>query len=215
MLTVVLAVLGGGLAGLLAPSVVEQIPAGQLPRLRDATPSGRRSEWLLIAAVAATCGVLAGSVGPTAELPAFFYLGWVGVVLAAIDLRHHRLPDLLVLPSYPIAVALLSVAATADGDGGPLARSLACAAALAGFYYVIAFAAPGGLGFGDVKLAGVLGLYLGWVGWSAVVLAIVLAFTSAAAMALILIALRRAGRRSRIPFGPFMIVGALASVVAM
>lgn len=81
------------------------------------------------------------------------------------------------------------------------------------FYCAIAFVASGGPGLGDVKLAGLLGLFLGWIGWATVVLGAVLPFFAAAALAAILIAAGRAGRTSRAPFEPFTMVGALDAAV--
>ena len=87
-------------------------------------------------------------------------------------------------------------------------------AALFGFYFVLALVYPAGMGFGDVKLAGVLGLYLGWLGWGELVVAgASWASCSAASSAGLLMAVRRAGRKSQIPFGPFMLAGALVAIL--
>lgn len=101
--------------------------------------------------------------------------------------------------------------AAVDGSAGPLVRALSGGLALAMFYHAIAFVASGDLCLGDVKLAGLLGLFLGWIGRATVVLRAVLPFFAAAAFAASLIAAGRAGRTSRVPFGPFTIVGALAA----
>ena len=107
--------------------------------------------------------------GFDAALPAFLYLAAVGVALWMIDLDVKRLPNAIVLPSYGVAGALLTVAAVASGEWGDLLRSLLGMAALFGLYFLLALVYPAGMGFGDVKLAGVLGLYLGWLGWAEVV----------------------------------------------
>jgi leader peptidase (prepilin peptidase)/N-methyltransferase len=72
---------------------------------------------------------------------------------------------------------------------------------------------PGGMGFGDVKLAPTLGLALGWYGWSAVVAGTLVGFGLGAGVGLVLLAMRRVDRRTPIPFGPFMLLGALAGVL--
>lgn len=212
MLTVVFAVLAGTVLGLAAPATIERIPAGRFPTPRELVRPNGAVDWAIVIVIAGTWGVLAGAVGSEPELAAYLYLGWVGVVLAVIDICCRRLPDLLVFPSYPIALVLLGTAAAFDGMAEPLIRALAGGLALAALYYGIAFVSAGGLGLGDVKLGGLLGLYLGWVGWTALALATLLAFVVAAAAAAGLIGTRRAGRSSRIPFGPFLLAGALISL---
>lgn len=153
--------------------------------------------------------------GASAVLPAFCYLAAVAVALAFIDTRHKRLPDLLTLPSYPVAFVLLGVATpfTPNGAGHLLhaMTGLACASA---FYLVLALIYPAGIGWGDVKLSGLLGLYLGWVGLTELVIGLAAGFVLAAVVGIGLIAARKATRKSQIPFGPFMLTGALAVIVA-
>lgn len=162
--------------------------------------------------VEATTGVLFVLVtwwqGPTAALPAFLYLAAIAVALTLIDIDHHRLPDAIVLPSYGIAGGLLAVAAAADGAWPALGRGAAGAAILFAFYFLLVIVYPAGMGFGDVKLAGVLGLYLGWVGWGALAVGAFAAFVLGGLYSIGLLMLRRAGRRSGIPFGPWMLGGA-------
>ena len=153
-------------------------------------------------------------IGLAPELPAFLYLGGIGVALAAIDLDVKRLPNLIVLPSYGIAAALLGAAAIAHADATNLIRAVFGMAALFGAYFLLAVIVPGGMGFGDVKLAGVLGLYLGWLGWTELVVGAFAAFLLGGLAGLILMALGRAGRKSHLPFGPFMLFGALLAILA-
>lgn len=144
-------------------------------------------------------------------LPALAYLAAIAVALALIDLDVHRLPDAIVLPSYPVALALLALASWAPGDGsdwGALVRALIAGAALFAFYFLAMAVYPAGMGFGDVKLAGVLGLYLGWVGWGAVLIGWFSAFLLGGLFALGLVVAGRAGRGSGIPLGPWMLLGA-------
>ena len=158
-------------------------------------------------------GVMAWRFGPVWELPAFLYLAAVGVALAAIDLDVRRLPDVIVLPSYGVAAALLGVPALVDGEYMALVRMVAGGAALYAFYYVLMVVRPGGMGFGDVKLAGVLGMYLAWLSWGSLVVGGFAAFLIGGVAGLVLIGTGRAGRRSAIPFGPYMLVGALVGVL--
>lgn len=198
----------GAAAGTLVPGVVARVPAGGpvLARPRSV------ALWQVLAC-ALLCGLLAALVGPTPELPAYLYLAWVGLALAVIDVDCHRLPDALTLPSYPIALALLGAAAAVDGDAGALGRALAGMVVLGGFYRLLA-ALPAGLGGGDVKLGGVLGLYLGWAGWPALSVATFAAFVTSSAVAAVLIASRRATRKTALPFGPYMLLGALIGLWA-
>ena len=131
------------------------------------------------------------------ELPAYLYLAWVGVALALIDVRCHRLPDALTLPAYPIALALLGAAAVLGSDERALVRALVGMVVLFSFYRLLAAvpAGGGGMGGGDVKLGGLLGLYLGWAGWPHLVLGTFAAFVLASVAALALVAARRATLR--------------------
>lgn len=148
------------------------------------------------------------AVGALIGLIAFLYLAVVSVALARVDLATRRLPDRIVMPGYVVGGALLSASAVLGGDPAAIVRSAVAGAALFAGYATIAFAAPRGMGFGDVKLAGLLGLYLGWLGAAQTVVGAVAGFVSGGLWALALIAGRRAARRDEIPFGPWMLLGA-------
>jgi leader peptidase (prepilin peptidase)/N-methyltransferase len=150
-------------------------------------------------------------------LPAFLYLAAITIALALIDLDVRRLPDAIVLPSYVVALVLLGLASAnpgGDADWGALLRAVLAAAALFAVYFLLLVVYPGGMGFGDVKLAGVLGLYLGWVGWSAVVVGWFAAFLLGGVFSVGLLVTGRAGRKSSVPFGPWMLAGAWVGLVA-
>jgi len=168
---------------------------------------------LVEAGTAVTFALLAVRVGVEPELPAFLYLGAIGVALALIDLDVKRLPNSIVLPSYVVALVLLAGAALAQGDMSPFLRAILGLVALFGFYFLLAFVYPAGMGFGDVKLAGVLGIYLGWLGWPEVVAGGFLGFLFGGVVGGVLMAVRRAGRKSQIPFGPFMLAGAFVAIL--
>jgi leader peptidase (prepilin peptidase)/N-methyltransferase len=145
---------------------------------------------------------------------AFIYLAAIGVALTLIDLDHHRLPDVLTLPSYPIGVALLGLAALLHDGHTPFVRGLLGMVVLFALYAVLWLVYPGGMGLGDVKLAGVLGLYLGWVSWGSLAVGAFAAFVLGGLVGIGLILFAGGGRKTRVPFGPFMMLGALVGIFA-
>jgi leader peptidase (prepilin peptidase) / N-methyltransferase len=202
-------VLGPFLAGLTL-----SVPAGD-PVLgkrwwRGGQASPRRV-GIVTGLAAVALGAVAGAVGAEPQLPAYLWLAAVGVALAVIDLETLRLPDRLTLPSYPVGLVLLAIPADWPASGrAVLAAAITGAAAL-----VLALLAPrGGLGLGDVKLLGVLGLFLGWLGWGVLVVGVALGFALGAVAAVGMLASRRAGLRDHLAFGPWLIAGALVAVVA-
>ncbi|MFE4228246.1 prepilin peptidase [Arthrobacter sp. NPDC056886] len=172
-----------------------------------------------------------GAANPLAfwlALAACAYFFVMAVRLTVIDVRHHLLPDRIVFPSYAIAGVLLlgaaasqllpggqDVAGTADAGvfGVPGLRVLAGGAALWLFYFLLHAVYPPGMGFGDVKLAGVLGMYLGFLGWGHVMAGTFAAFVLGGLWSLGLLAARRGNLQSAIPFGPFMLAGTAAAML--
>ena len=146
------------------------------------------------------------------ELPAFLFLAAAGVLLAVVDLQHRRLPNRVVVPSIGIGAVLLLLAAVPEGDWEALLRAVLGAVVLFVVFLVLALISPRGLGMGDVKLAGLIGLYLGWIGWGAVVGGAAAGFVLQALLALALLAGRRIGLRGELPFGPAMLLGAAVAI---
>lgn len=138
----------------------------------------------------------------------------VGVRLSVIDGRTHRLPDRIVLPSYAAAL-LLGAAAGAAGEWYRIGTMLGGAAALLAGFAVLHLVNRQGLGLGDVKLAGVLGLYLGFVGWPSVWWGPFLAVLLGGGWSIALLLLRRATPASHIAFGPFLIAGTLLALAVL
>lgn len=152
------------------------------------------------------------ALGELAALPAFLYFAALGVALSVIDLDVRRLPDRLVLPSYPVLAVLLAGAAWWRDDWPALLRAVLGAAALFAFYFAVAFIHPAGMGFGDVKLAGLVGGVLAWLSWPTLAIGAFAGFLLGAIVGVALIAAGRAGRKTAVPFGPFMVAGALLAV---
>lgn len=151
--------------------------------------------------------------GLSLQLPAYLYLAAIGVTLAMIDFDVRRLPDSIVLPSYVVSVLLLMPAGAVDADWWPAGRALAGMVALWAVYFALALAYPNGLNLSDVKLAGLLGLYLGWLSWGAVLVGAFGGFlVSGVGGAALLATGRTPSRGAAVPLGPCMLAAAGASI---
>ncbi|MDY7085636.1 MAG: prepilin peptidase [Actinomycetota bacterium] len=156
---------------------------------------------------------VAARFGLSWELPAYLYLAAISVALAAIDLDVMRLPDKIVLPSYAVALALMAPAVIAEHTWSAAGRALLAAAVLYVGYSLLS-AMPRGMGGGDLKLSPLIGFYLGWLGWSSVLIGAFSAFLFGGIVGAALMLTRRATRKTRIPFGPYMLAGAFLAVFA-
>ncbi|WP_198411545.1 A24 family peptidase [Cryobacterium sp. TMT2-14] len=164
---------------------------------------------LLVVLTGSTAAFETTALSATAlTLLAFLYLAAVSVALAMIDIDTHTLPNRIVVPAYSVGAVLLTAAALLAGKPERLLPALIGGVALFGLYLFMALFYPGGMGLGDVKLAGVLGMFLGWVGWAPLVVGAFGAFFLGGLFSLVLILTRRANRKSGIPFGPWMLAGA-------
>jgi leader peptidase (prepilin peptidase)/N-methyltransferase len=159
--------------------------------------------------------LLAGAVLLTGLRPATAAYAWAAgaaVVLGAVDLATHRLPDRVTYPAYVVcAGALLADAAVHRTWPALLTAALAAAAAF-GVAALAASVAPSGLGFGDVKLLGLLGLLLGWAGWGVLLTGVFLGLVAGALVSAVLLVTRRAGWRTAIPFGPPLLLGGVLAL---
>ncbi|MEV7971874.1 prepilin peptidase [Cellulomonas sp. NPDC089187] len=205
---------------------------GHRVRARDNVPV---LSWLLLRGRCRDCSAPIGARYPAVEagtavafalvgwwlgwswaLPAFWYLVAVSVALTLIDLDVRRLPDVIVLPSWVVGVLLLTVASWDSGqssDWGALGRALIAAVVMGASYLLILLVYPAGMGLGDVKLAVLLGLYLGWIGWSALVVGWFAGFLLGGIVGVVLLLTRRAGRSTQLPFGPWMLAGCWIGLV--
>jgi leader peptidase (prepilin peptidase)/N-methyltransferase len=163
--------------------------------------------------IAAADGALE-TIAAVAVLLAYLYLAAISIALAAIDLDVHRLPDAIVLPSYVVGGALLVAAALLGGDAAVLVPAFVGAVASLLFYGLLWFVKPGGMGFGDVKVAGLLGMYLGFLGWAQLAVGVAAAFVLGGVFGIALMIAGRAGRKTAVPFGPWMFAGAWVGIVA-
>ncbi|WP_327731321.1 A24 family peptidase [Streptomyces sp. NBC_00487] len=186
---------------------------GWLGRTSCATGHAYGPSTLSIASVTAVvCALLAAATGTRPEVVVWLLLAPAAVLLATVDFAAHRLPDALTLPLAAAALALLGVAAVLPDAGGSWTSALFGSLILGACYFVL-FLISKGFGFGDVKLALVLGAVLGWYGWAIVLVGTFAGYLLGALYGIGLMLAGRADRTSRIPFGPFLLAGTLAGVL--
>lgn len=182
----------------------------QLPAARIAyAPS-----VLVPVVTALVCGALAAATGPRPELVVWLLLAPFAVLLALVDRNVHRLPDQLTLPLAVAAPVLLLFADLRPGADGAWSTAVLGGFVLGFCYLVLFLINPSGMGFGDVKLALPLGVALGWYGWQVLFFGAFAGFLLGSLYGAGLMLLRKAGRKSAIPFGPFMIGGTLLGLLA-
>ncbi|MGH2732494.1 MAG: prepilin peptidase [Actinomycetota bacterium] len=204
----------GLMVGAFANLVVERIPHGLA--LRGSRERGRPPFSPRLAPVQLGVGLvwagLIPRIGWRSDLVAFLVFGAVLVILSAIDLKHHRLPNRILGPASILAVILLGMAALIGGDLRPFATGGIGALAYGVPILTLALIAPGDMGAGDVKFGAYLGLHLGWLGLSQVLAGMLIGFVAGGLAAAVLLATRRKSGKDSIPFGPFMALGALVVV---
>lgn len=181
------------------PPDVARLPAGSLLGLPAVVAIG----WVLTAM----------SVGDDAAAPAVLLFVVLAAALAWIDLDVHRLPDRLVLGGGLPVAALLIVAAGADGRWHRLGVAAAAAVLLGAVF--LGLAVFGSMGLGDVKLAGLVGLVLGWFGWGTVLTGVAAAFGGATVAGVVLLVAGRGRWSTHIAFGPALALGAVVAVVVV
>lgn len=182
--------------------------------LAEATPQPRR---VLVLGLLGAAGVVVwcltpGHLTPWA-LPAALLLAVAGALLTVVDVREHRLPDVVTLPLYPATLALLGAASLGSRDLDAFLRALTGGLVVGLLLAGVVLLLPAALGLGDAKLAGTLATFLAWVGWPALLAGLYAAFVLGGLVALALLVTRRATRRTALPFGPFLLAGAAAGTV--
>lgn len=166
-------------------------------------------ELLTAAVFAAT----AARLGADAALPAFLVVMAGLVAISAVDLERFIVPNRILYPTLFVAAPLLVAAAAVDGDWSGLRSAAVGGAAGWGLLLVVHLVSPGGMGFGDVRLAGLIGMMLGWLSVGHLFVGLFLAFLSAAVVGVTLIVTGVKGRKDKVPFGPFLAAGALLAVL--
>ncbi|MFM9877196.1 MAG: prepilin peptidase [Rhodoglobus sp.] len=169
--------------------------------------------WRFVGDVAASTAALS-LASVVLALVGYLYFAAISIALALIDLDTQRLPNVLVLPAYPVAVVTLGASAVLSGDVAALVPSVVGGAALLLIYLGLASAWRGGMGMGDVKLAGVVGIFLGFLRWDVLAVGALAAFILGGVFGVVLLVSRRGGGKTAIPFGPWMLGGAWVGILA-
>lgn len=204
LLVIVVALAAGGVVGWYVPEIARGTTGLEI------SPDRR--------AYAVSIAVLGAVVGWSLWehlllVPAWLAIAYIGGVLAVIDVAYRRLPDRLVVPLIGAVALLLLVPAGVDGSWGFYLRGLFGLLVMSAAYFLLAVINPDGMGLGDVKLAAALGLALGFSGWTYVLVGFMCAFVLGALVSIALMVSGRATRKTKIPFGPFMVMGAILTLV--
>lgn len=205
-----LGVPGGMFANLLFDRVPDKQELRPLPGLRTLA-TGRRQ----VVVIVATAGLYAGTVlrfGADWAVPAYLVFFTSLVAISAVDFDRQIIPNRIVYPTIFLSVPLLAVAALAEGDWGSFGRALVGASLAWTALLLIHLISPAGMGFGDVRLAFVLGLFLGWISLGHVLSGMFLGVLLLSALGIVLWVLRVRSLQDHMAFGPFLAAGAALAV---
>jgi leader peptidase (prepilin peptidase)/N-methyltransferase len=210
-------VLCGLAAYLLGPWLLRRIPEPILEEGETkplyAELAGPRAAYWCGAAAAIAGGLLGWALGNSPALVAWLILAVVGAVLGYIDTRTRYLPSVIIWPSYLVVGLALVVGSAVSGEWGSLRRAAIAGVIGFGVFYLLWYVFPRGVGFGDVRLSGLLSMALGWLGWGELVTGLYGGFFLGAVIGIVLTLVKVFKRRQLFPFGPFMLVGALIGVL--
>jgi len=138
-----------------------------------------------------------------------------GIPLSVFDIRHHRLPNVLTGALFLSSLGAAITSSILHHEKHHLVLSFCGAIAMTAFYLLLTLLSGGGLGMGDVKLAAPLGLISGFFGLQAIWITNFIAIFVGAIFAIGLLIFARAGVKSVIPFGPFMLFGQLLCLILL
>jgi leader peptidase (prepilin peptidase) / N-methyltransferase len=200
---------GGALA--LVP-VLRVAVRRRCPHCGERTAHALRPAVMGVAA-ALVLGAFAVRFGADVALAPYAVLGLALVAISAVDLERYIIPNRMVYPTLALVAPLLVLSSAVDHHWGSLARAAIAGAAAFVAFFVVHLIAPKGMGFGDVRLAGVLGLATGWLGLGHAFVGFFAGFVLGAVLGLLVVAVKGGGRKTRIPFGPFLAAGAVVAVV--
>ena len=218
---VAVAALGGLTVPALLRALPQPAPAPDLPTHERPVPTYASLAarpglgWRCAGTSGLVAAVLVLALGADPALVGLVPLAPVGVALGLLDARTRLLPRVVVLPATGVLLVLAVVGAVVLDAGADLRRALLGLLLARSAFWVLWRVRSAGLGFGDVRLAALLGLALGWLGWPSLVLGLYAGFLLLGVPGALLALVRRdaALLRSAHPFGPFLLVGALLGVV--
>jgi leader peptidase (prepilin peptidase)/N-methyltransferase len=200
----------GMMGGLVAVVVARLIP---LRMGVDDRPRGNLWWGTAVAAGALFGWLVAPVAGQWALLPAFVVFGTATLALALIDLDHQLIPNRVLFPALGLGAGFLVAGAIIAGSAGQLERGVLGAIGYFLFLLVVALIARGGFGMGDVKLALFLGLFLGYLGWDALVVGFVTAILLGGVASILVMVLTSKGKGSKFAYGPYLVAGAWLGVL--
>jgi leader peptidase (prepilin peptidase)/N-methyltransferase len=163
-------------------------------------------------ATGATFAAAAALLGPVWVLPAFWWFAGVTIALVLTDLDFKRIPNRILYPGTIVATALLGGGSALDGDLAGWGRALLGGVLYFTLLLIIAILARGGFGFGDVKLALLLGEFSAYRSWDSLLVGVFAAFVIGGLLSIGLLAVRAVGRKDAIPFGPAMVLGCYVGI---
>jgi leader peptidase (prepilin peptidase) / N-methyltransferase len=213
------AIVGAVLTALICaagPLVVARLPE-PVAAPPDKAPYRQLASRSHLAAELASVGALVGAalgwrLGFQPVLAAWVYLAGAGVVLGYVDAGTRMLPTRIIAPSYAVVAVLVCGAAAVDARPHRLAGAALGWLVMGGFYLLLWLVHPSGLGYGDVRLSGLLGLPLGYLGWASLLCGLYAGFVLGALGGLVM-SLRRRRGGGPFAFGPFMLLGCLVGAI--
>jgi len=185
------------------------------PPVRHLLPSGRSTARTTAAAV--VTGVLwaaaTHAVHPFLVLTPFLAFLAMAVAVSFTDLSHRLVPRQLLYGGLAVIVPLFVVVSAVEHTWSDLLRAVICGAVAFALFFAIWFLVPRGMGFGDVRLAGVIGLTVGYLGIGHAYLAFLVGFVVGLLFGVVLMVGSSAGRKTRIPFAPALCIGAVVAIL--
>jgi leader peptidase (prepilin peptidase)/N-methyltransferase len=219
--TDILLVVGCGVVGLVVgaflPVVIDRVPQ-KVPVLAGPFPEPVRSlrtptGWILTLTTGGLFAATAAKFDATWVLPSYLVLAAALVALSVIDLRTFLLPNRIVYPLAVVSLVLLGLGALAEGEIGAYGRGVVAGLIAFVVFALLHIVSTRSMGFGDVKLSFVLGLFLGYLGWGELVLGLFLGFLYGALVGVGLIVTKLRTRRDHVPFGPFLAAGTMTAIL--
>ena len=217
LVAVITAAIAAAILASLGPAWLARIPEPEDAELGKRTyvelaSTRRLALWFAVVA-AVVAGTVALAIENNAILPLWVFLAAVGVMLGFVDWHTRRLPTSIVAPTYGAVFLLLAIAGLVSGDWSRAGQALLAGLVVFALYFLGWLIFPRGMGYGDVRLSGVLGIALGWLGWSEVFAGIYAGFVFGAILGFVLSRMRIVDAKG-FPFCPFMLLGAWFGAVA-